>query len=91
MQLSKNQRFLTEYQNFSEKISKITNEQIKNDCLNLLNELSRKVKDLDQQHLDIVSISKIPADLDNVRNEILSVRKKLFSKLEDCQKANMIK
>jgi len=82
MLLSKNQRFIKEHSEFSEKIAKISNEQIKNDCTILLRDLSRYVQELDNKHIEFTS-SRMPDHLVDIRENIQAIRKKLNSKLKD--------
>lgn len=91
MHLSKNQRFLAEYQNFNDQIAKISDEQAKKDCLQLLSQLTRQINELDQKHDQLSMLSKMPSDLGDIRGSILATRKKLSSRLDDCHRANLIR
>ena len=82
MLLSKNQRFIKEHTDFSEKIARISNEQIKNDCTTLLRELTRNVQELDNKHVEFTS-SRMPDHLIDIRENIQQIRKKLNSRLKD--------
>jgi|LakMenEpi03Aug12_release.lakeMendotaPanAssembly.Ray.scaffolds.fasta_scaffold786768_2 hypothetical protein len=82
MLLSKNQRFIKEHSEFSEKIARISNEQIKNDCTILLRDLSRYVQELDNKHIEFTS-SRMPDHLVDIRENIQLIRKKLNSRLKD--------
>jgi hypothetical protein len=82
MLLSKNQRFIQEYSEFSAKIEKISNEQIKNECYTLLRELKKNVQDIDKQHVQFTN-TRMSDHLSEVRNNIQSIRKKLQSLLKN--------
>lgn len=91
MLLSKNQRFIEEHTNFSNQIEKIQDQKIKNDCLKMLAELTARVKEIDKQHIEFIGMAKLPSGLGDVRENIQSLRRKLTTKLKDCQQANIIK
>lgn len=83
MLLSKNQRFIQEHTEFSTKIEKISNEQVKTECWKLLKDLTRYVQEVDKQHSEIVS-SRMPDQFNDTREHIQTIRKKLASILKDC-------
>jgi hypothetical protein len=90
MQLSKNENFLREYREFSSKIERITDPGIKKDLSNLLNKLMLEVKAIDKQHEDIFVGNKITDSIADHRDNLKSLRKKISSKLEDCERAKLI-
>lgn len=90
MLLSNNERFLNEYQEFKNKINQVNNEKIKEELQSLLNKLLTEVKIIDQQHADLKIYSKNPSELTDHRSSVLSLRKKISKKLEECQKAGLI-
>lgn len=90
MLLSKNERFLKEYSEFKEKISKIQDEKIKSELQNMLSILAKEVKIIDQNHENIILTKKIPDDLNERREIILSLRKKIERKLLDCKQAGLL-
>lgn len=91
MQLSKNQRFIEEYNSFSEKISKISDASAKNECLQLLRELNSHVREIDKYHTEFTGITKMPGQLNDVRENMIAVRKKLDAKIKACEQANLIR
>lgn len=91
MQLSKNQRFVEEYKSWSEKISKISDDAAKNECLQLLKELNAHVRDIDKYHTEFTGMTKLPGQLHDVRENLITVRKKLDSKIKACEQANLIR
>ena len=91
MLLSKNQRFIEEYKSFNDKINKISSDKVKNECLALLRELTTLVQEIDKHHADISITIKMPSSVGDTRESIQSIRKKLTSKLKDCEQANLIK
>ena len=60
MLLSKNQRFIAEHNEFSEKIARISNDKVKTECLALLRELTTLVQEIDKNHADISITIKMP-------------------------------
>jgi len=91
MLLSKNQRFIEEHTYFSNQIAKIQDQKIKNDCLQMLAELTLKVKEIDKHHIEFIGMAKLPSSLGDVRESIQTLRRKLTNKLKDCEQANIIK
>jgi|LakMenE01Jun11ns_1017448.scaffolds.fasta_scaffold9676470_1 hypothetical protein len=91
MLLSKNQRFIEEYKSFNDKIGRISNDKVKNECLALLRELTTLVQEIDKHHADIGITVKMPTSVGDTRDSIQSIRKKLTAKLKDCDQANLIK
>jgi hypothetical protein len=91
MLLSKNQRFIEEHTNFSNQIAKIQDQKIKTECLQMLAELTAKVKEIDKHHTEFIGMSKLPSGLGDVREGIQTLRRKLTTKLKDCDQANLIK
>lgn len=90
MQLTRNERFLKEYSDFKKKIEKVKNENIKTELLNALSQLLNEVRAVDQAHQDIFLTNKMPAALDDSKDKIRNLRKKIFVKLQDCERANLL-
>lgn len=82
MQLSKNPRFVQEHQEFSAKIHTLANQELKSECVQLLNDLLRNVQQLDQQLVQYSS-SRMCDQLDHARQQIQAARKKLMARLKD--------
>lgn len=90
MLLSKNERFLNEYNTFKTKIDSIKNETIKKDLKSLLDKLVLEVRLIDQVHENIVITKKLSSDNDNKRDTLISLRKKISQKISECEKAGLI-
>jgi hypothetical protein len=86
MLLQKSERFLKEYKSFSERISKIENENLKTELTSLLGQLVNEVKTIDAQHEEIVLIKKMPDGVNDTKNVLMSIRKKIAAKLEEYEK-----
>ena len=86
LELIKSQRFQTEYQEYCNKIEKITNVDVKNQAINLLKTLANEVKKLDNQHQEMFSGNQIPMGLGDVRSGIVSIRKKLDTLVKDWER-----
>jgi hypothetical protein len=83
MQLSNSQRFLTEYQDFKDKISKITNLDKKQELTDLLNQLVHEVRSIDNKHTELNQMSRMPSSVTDIRESLSSIRKTLHSRLAD--------
>jgi len=83
LELTKSQRFQTEYQGYQTKIEKITSSEIKNQATLLLKTLINEVRKLDNQHQEMFSGNQIPMGLADVRSGIVGIRKKLNALLKD--------
>jgi hypothetical protein len=83
MQLSNSQRFLAEYQDFKDKISKITNLDKKQELTDLLNQLVHEVRSIDNKHAELNQMSRMPSSVTDIRESLSSIRKTLHSRLAD--------
>lgn len=86
MLLQKSERFLTEYKWFSDRIAKVQNENLKSELTGLLSQLVNEVKTIDAQHEEIVLIKKMPDGVNDTKNTLMSIRKKIASKLDDYER-----
>jgi hypothetical protein len=91
MLLSNNPKFLQEYQELSEKISKISNQDKKNELNDLLKKLVAEVKAIDSDHQELVFNPKLSVDATERKQNLLAIRKKLFDRVKDCERAGLIK
>ena len=83
MLLSKNTRFISEYDEFKRKIDLITDPQGKEQLTKLLQQLLFAVKTLDQKHMDLTYQFKMPdSGLSDTRNQIVEIRKQIVSALK---------
>lgn len=64
------------------KLKEIQDEDSKREIEKLIVELVDKVKILDNQHRDIVNIRKLSDEAGSVRDNIISIRKKIYKKLK---------
>jgi hypothetical protein len=88
MLLSKNPRFISEYNEFKTKISAIEDPQGKDQLTKLLQDLMFEVKALDQKHQELTSQAKMPAGLDDTRSRLTEIRKKIISTLKVYESKN---
>jgi hypothetical protein len=90
MQLSKSKQFLAEYTMFSDKISKITDQKIKSEMEMLVKQLVREVQSIDMLHKELVGGGKMPSKSGESKESLISIRKKIVSKLEEYEKLRII-
>jgi hypothetical protein len=90
MQLSKSKPFLAEYAMISDKISKITDQKIKSEMEILIKQLVREVQAIDMLHEELVGGGKMPSKSGESKGNLISVRKKIASKLEEYEKLGII-
>lgn len=81
MQLSKSPRFLQEYENFKNKIEKVSSPDKKKELIDLLNQLVNEVRALDNKHNEVAQFSKLPSSVSDIRENLQSIRKTLSSRL----------
>lgn len=81
MQLSKSPRFLQEYNEFKNKISKVSNPEKQKELNDLLNQLVNEVRALDNKHNEISQFSKLPSSVEDIRESLKNIRKTLSSRL----------
>lgn len=81
MQLSSNERFVKDCKDFDAKINKIENESVRNEMKNLLGRFIEEAKKLDFKHQQLSMGVRLPEDMNNGRNTLLEIRKKLVSRL----------
>jgi len=92
MLLENSERFQKEYKEFSEKISKINNEKVQTETKELLNRLLAEVRDIDRKHMDmLMARSNLPMAVKESKDVLTNLRKKIQSKLQDCEKAGLLK
>jgi hypothetical protein len=91
MQLAKSEKFLKEYESFHNKIEMIPDIKVKAELNELLLNLVRSVKEIDNKHQEMMSGSKLPMGVEDIRNEIYQTRQKLQKKLDHAARAGMIK
>jgi glycine cleavage system regulatory protein len=77
LSLLKSKKFQNEYNQYQDKIEKITDLSTRNQAMTLLKTLAAEVKNLDSQHQDMFSGNQIPMGLGDARSNIVAVRKQL--------------
>ncbi len=88
--IEKSERFKTEYKNFYDRISKLTNESHKKELEILLKKLVIEVRMMDSQHQQLYRRNEMPAMVVESRNGIQQLRKEIVRKLEDCERSNRV-
>lgn len=81
MQLSKNERFLNEYNTFKEKINNISDNTVKENLNKLLAQLVSEVKAIDRMHTDPSNLAQLSNTETDYRSNIIALRKKIHSAL----------
>ena len=82
LELIKNERFISEYKLWFDKINSIEDENQKNYLMNLLKELSNEVKKVDSKYQELL-LNRKPSGTDENKNRILELRKKIASKVKN--------
>lgn len=90
MPLIKNERFLKEYTEFKEKIAEVSDPTVQQELSTLLTALVGTVKKIDAFHLDF-AIKNPTNELAETRASIVSLRKKIYNKIKECENAGLIK
>ena len=83
LSLLKSEKFQNECNLYREKISKISNEQIKEKAELLLKKLVGEVKAIDSQHQEMFTSNRPGSELADGRNKIAEARKQLERLLKD--------
>jgi hypothetical protein len=83
LSLLQSEKFQQEYKHYQNKIEKITDLPTRNQAITLLKSLTAEVKKLDSQHQDMFSGNQIPMGLEDVRGNIISIRKKIDKLCKD--------
>lgn len=81
--LQQTERFQTDVSQYRERIDKIVDEQDKLEATRLLNDLIYEVKNMDNMYMDMVFSKQLPSMGGELKNKIVSIRKKLDSKLKN--------
>jgi uncharacterized coiled-coil DUF342 family protein len=77
LSILKSERFQKEYQEYQDKIKKITDDTVRTQATGLLKSLINEIKKLDNQHQDMFAAKNNSAGLSDIRNNITDIRKKL--------------
>ena len=81
--LENSEKFKTEFNNFRERISQITNESVKKDLNGKLTELLREVRSIDQQHMNMFTSKELSTMIPESRSKLAEVRNYIISRLND--------
>ena len=81
--LENSEKFKTEFNNFRERISQITNEQVKTDLNKKLTEMLREVRAIDQQHVNMFMSKELSNMIPESRSKLAEVRTYIISRLSD--------
>lgn len=90
LSLYKSERFQQEYNDFKTRISRVTDEKLKITLENFLNKLASHTKNLDNQHEEMIFSKQMKSMSNDLRDNILEVRKTLDKKLSDWERANNV-
>lgn len=85
--LENSERFKKDYNQFRERIAKVTNERVKSECNDLLTSLLKEVRTVDNHHQDIFLSKQLPNNVEDTRNKITEIRKSLHRRLEDYERS----
>ena len=75
-------RFQTDVKKYNEAIEKMDEGQEKLEAKRLLNDLVYEVKNMDNMYVDMVYAKQLPTMGNEMRDKIVSIRKKLDSKIK---------
>jgi hypothetical protein len=79
--LQRTERFQNDVKQYTETISKMTDEKEKLEATRLLNDLIYEVKNMDNMYVDMVYAKQLASLGNEMKDKIGSIRKKLDSKL----------
>ena len=85
--LQKSNRYQKELLNIKERIDKVHIDLLRQDLNLLLKKLMAEVESLDKHHLGLLENARLPNMIDQTRENIVDLRKKIFRKLEDYEKS----
>ncbi len=80
--LQRTQRFQEDVKRYTEQIEKLPDGQTKLEAKKLLNDLIYEVKNMDNMYMDMVYSKQLPSLGNELKDNIISIRKKLDSKLK---------
>lgn len=85
--LENNPRFQQEYNDWQQRISQIDNMRIKAELEQELLKLLKEVRRLDTSHKNVISKNTIPDAVNDSRDSLLKIRKKIAKTLDDYEKS----
>lgn len=90
--LTSNPKFQKEYQEFSDKISKISDEENRTHATQLLQRMLGEARSIDRQHEELMRGAKFAADVvADHRSLLTQYRQQITKKIQDCERAGLIK
>jgi hypothetical protein len=84
--LENSERFKTEFNDWRSRINNVTNDQVKTELNEKLNQLLREVRAVDQQHRDILMAKQLPNMIADSRTTLTDLRQSITRQLEDYEK-----
>jgi len=89
--LTNNPRFQKEYEEFSQKISQIEDENAKTQISLLLQKLLSEARSIDRQHEELMIGGRLAVDrVSDHRSTLTQYRQQLVKRLEECQRAGLL-
>jgi predicted nuclease with TOPRIM domain len=89
--LTNNPRFQKEYEEFSQKISRIKDENAKTQINLILQKLLSEARSIDRQHEELMTGGKLAVDrVSDHRSALTQYRQQLVKRLEECQRAGLL-
>jgi len=83
LSIYKSEKFQNEYNDFKTRIDKVDDLRLKSTLENLLRQLETKVKRLDSQHSELIMSRQMKSLGNDIKDELLDLRKSLDKKLKD--------
>ena len=84
--LHNTERFKNDVTRYTAAIDRMANEQEKLEATRLLNDLIYEVKNMDNMYIDMVYAKQLPTMDNEMRDKIMSIRKKLEEKVNRAMK-----
>ena len=82
MRIEQSERFINEYNDFKNRINQIDNDSLRNELFSLLKQLLENVRKLDQQHQQLLVERRLPSTSENIKHDIINIRKSIYKRLE---------
>jgi len=87
MKLETSEKFKKEFEDYRERIEKISKESLKLELTGLLKEMLSKVRSIDVQHNQLFERKSLPTSVVDTRSNLLEIRRKIDKKLKDWERA----
>jgi hypothetical protein len=91
MQLLKSEKFITEYNEFKQRLSLVTDKRMKDEIDGLIATLVAEIRCVDQYHQSLIMGGKVSSMVDDSRDKIRDLRKKIDRRLQDCERSGLFK